>query len=147
MAKYTPVESKQRRGWFEIPGYSGYLARRDGFILNKKTGHSTRGGNAGHYLKVYVKRDDRPGPTLEYSHELICLAFKGPRPEGHVVLHKDNNRFNTKAINLEWGTQSQNIKDTYTDGLRLPTRGPRIVKPPKPETLSKGALWESLLGT
>ena len=39
--KYTPVESKQHRGWFEIPGFSGYCANRKGQILVKKTGKDT----------------------------------------------------------------------------------------------------------
>ena len=37
--------------WKEIPGYSGYMASSNGEIKNKKTGHISKGGNAGRYLK------------------------------------------------------------------------------------------------
>lgn len=103
--------------WKKIPGYSRYLAGSDGTLRNLKTGGISKGGDAGRYLKVSVYKDGESTPHLEYLHILICTAFKGKRPKGTVVLHKDNDRTNVKPANLRWGTQSENIKDAYDDGL------------------------------
>jgi len=117
--QYIPIESKEHPGWYEIPGYQGYCANRLGQLLTKKTGNFSNGGNAGRYLKVSAYPDGADKAKLLYLHELICLAFYGPRPEGMVVLHKNNDRWDCRADNLMWGTQSDNIKQVYKDGLRL----------------------------
>lgn len=103
--------------WKTVPGYSNYECNHLGEIRNKETNYVTKGGNAGRYLKTTVTCDK--GKTkLEYMHVLVCSAFHGKRPEGKVVLHKDNDRFNCKPSNLHWGTQSSNIAQVYKDGIR-----------------------------
>ena len=119
-AKYEARACKERAGFYEITGYPGYAANRKGEILNKKTGHITKGGDAGRYLRVSVYKDGAKDATLEYVHDLVCTAFHGPRPVGLKVLHGNNQRFDNRATNLEWGTQSSNIEQTYKDGLRKP---------------------------
>jgi hypothetical protein len=47
---------------------------------------------------------------------LVCAAFHGPRPAGHVVRHLDGSRNNDAAANLAWGTQAQNIADKAAHG-------------------------------
>lgn len=115
-------------GWYPIPGYSGYLANKKGEILNKKTQNKTKGGNAGRYLKVSVYRDGDDVATLQYVHDLICRAFHGLPKEGQVVKHKNDKRWDNVPTNIEWGTQSSNIKETYSRGIRKPTYGPRVSK-------------------
>lgn len=120
-ATYTPRPSKDHKGWYEIPGYSGCCANRKGEILTKKTGHITKGGNAGRYLKVSAYKDGRDTPSLVYVHDLVCRAFHGLGTEGRVVLHANNDRRDNTPKNLCWGTQSKNITDVYRDGLRKAT--------------------------
>lgn len=124
---YVPVPCNEFVGWYEIPGYSGYCANRRGEILTKKTRYTTKGGRAGRYLKVSVYPDGSALPHLQYVHILVCRAFKGLPDQGMVVLHDDDDRFNNAPTNLNWGTQSTNILDTYRTGLRKPTYGPRRV--------------------
>lgn len=116
MAKWKPIPASEE-GWFEIPGYSKHLANRAGEIMTLKTGNSTRGGFAGRYRKVSVYKDGVKEAILTYTHILICTAFYGPPEDDQVVLHKDNDRGNTAAKNLEWGTQSENITDAWKEGL------------------------------
>lgn len=118
MANYTPKASKEHKGFYEIPGFSGCCANESGEILTKKTGNITKGGNAGRYLKVSAYRTGADKPSLVYVHDLVCRAFHGPPPKGMVVLHGDDDRFNNAPSNLSWGTQSQNITDVYKNGLR-----------------------------
>ena len=118
MSDFKPKESKDHSGWYEIPGYSKHLANSKGEIMTKKTGNHTKGGDAGRYLKVSVYADGSSTASLRYVHDLVCRAFNGSPKKGDVVLHKDNNRRNNTRGNLSWGTQSENIKQVYKDGLR-----------------------------
>lgn len=120
MKTYRPIESKYP-GWYTIHGYSTCLANRKGELKFTQTGHVTLGGVSGDYRRVAVKRDGETTYTLAYVHDLVCTAFWGPRPLNHVVGHADNNKLNNRPSNLSWITQSANIKQTYTDKLRLPT--------------------------
>lgn len=49
-------------------------------------------------------------------HRLVAAAFLGPRPEGHIVHHRDNHKKHNKPSNLEYVTPSQNTKMAYADG-------------------------------
>ena len=42
-------------------------------------------------------------------HQLVCEAFNGPRKEGQVCMHLDENYKNNKPENLKWGTQKENL--------------------------------------
>lgn len=118
--KYLPVESKEKPGWFEIPGYSLYLAHPDGKLYFKRTGHETFGGLAGRYRKVAVFPDGSDMKTyqLQYVHILICTAFQG-FALGYVVMHGDDNRLNNTRSNLSWGTQKENVEQIYRNGRRF----------------------------
>lgn len=116
---FIPLPSSKFKGWYEIPGYEKYLANEKGQIMSKKTRNYTYGGNAGRYLKVSVYRDGDERPNLRYVHDLIARAFYGlPEHPDTVVLHGDNNRRNNTKANLSWGSQSDNIKQVYRDGLK-----------------------------
>lgn len=119
MSNYKPKESDEFKGWYEIPGYCKYYANREGEILTKKTGNSTKGTMSGRYLRVAAYKDGDKEHSLVYSHELICRAFYGPPKDNHVVLHKNDNRNDTRASNLKWGTQSDNVKQAWDNGNRV----------------------------
>ena len=103
--------------WKKVPGLPGYEASTDGEIRCNETGHVTKGGDAGRYLKVEVARDGKR--PLEYVHILVCTAYHGKPKEGEVVLHKDDDAKNNRPSNLKWGTQSENIQQAY-DRDRVP---------------------------
>lgn len=115
MNQYRPVESKLLPGWYEIPGYPNNLASKKGEIMNIQTGRYTLGGNAGRYLKVKVYRGEDEFATMQYVHELVCRAFNGPRPGTSIVSHKDSNKKNNTWTNLEWDSQSNNVKISYVE--------------------------------
>ena len=41
--------------------------------------------------------------------QLVCEAFHGPCPKGHVCMHVDENSRNNRADNVQWGTQKENL--------------------------------------
>ena len=63
------------------------------------------------YLKVAI------GGTYYFVHHLVALAFIGPKPEGCMVLHRDDDRTNNCIDNLYYGTASDNAVDRVTNGL------------------------------
>lgn len=63
-------------------------------------------------------------PKRVAVHRLVCIAFNGNPPEGmNWVNHKDGNKANNSAPNLEWSSISDNIKHAYKTGLKTAKKG------------------------
>lgn len=54
--------------------------------------------------------------SYRYVHALVAEAFVGPRPNGHVINHKDLNRINNCYDNLEYVTQQENTDHAIANG-------------------------------
>lgn len=53
-----------------------------------------------------------------YVHRVVCLAFNGAKPGREFsVNHKNGNKEDNRAINLEWMTISDNVKEGYRLGM------------------------------
>jgi hypothetical protein len=71
------------------------------------SGYTTRGAEGGPYLAVNGKM----------AHILVAQAFR-PNPDNkRVVNHKDGNKRNNFASNLEWCTQAENVQHAFDIGL------------------------------
>jgi len=68
------------------------------------------------YLCVTLKKDGKDkNPVV---HRLVAKAFV-PNPYNKpMVNHKDCNKGNNEASNLEWCTAGENIKHAYDNGMR-----------------------------
>ena len=63
-------------------------------------------------------------------HRLIAIAFKLPRKEGQdQVNHKDGNPSNNKLSNLEWTSQSENIRHSYATNTNRKSSAGKRSKP------------------
>lgn len=103
----------------EIPGCPGYFATEDGRIISRFRGREREirqfdrkrlDGTPSPYLSVSATRDGRR--CNRFVHDLVCLAFHGPRPSAdHEVRHKDGNPKNNAESNLAWGTVEENTMD------------------------------------
>jgi hypothetical protein len=51
-----------------------------------------------------------PGAKV-YVHHLVAAAWHGPRPDGALVLHHDDDPLNPTAINLRYGDHAENAAD------------------------------------
>jgi len=70
----------------------------------------------GRILKSFLLSGGYPSVALTAMHKakihhLVLEAFVGPRPEGLLGLHEDDDKTNTKLSNLYWGTYSKNWDD------------------------------------
>ena len=80
----------------------------------------------------------RKGKKALYVHRLVAATFFGqPHSPDLQVNHKDRNRGNNHVDNLEYVTQSQNMKHAYA---HIPGQ-PRLGTPVKARMLSPGSPW------
>lgn len=114
--------------WKDIPGYEGlYQVSDTGEVrccqvkrtpgkrwIKRKTGTIKRKrlDKDGYYIITLSKDGVK---TTFHIHELVCLAFTGPRPDKAVTRHLDHNKTNNKSTNVVWGTAKENAVDRFSN--------------------------------
>lgn len=98
-----------------IPKFEHYYIEETGNIINTASGRSIKPSlNENGYWYVSLWKNNK-GKTFSL-HRLVAQAFI-PNPENKpFVNHLDADRTNTHKDNLEWCTQSENIKHAYQLG-------------------------------
>jgi hypothetical protein len=71
----------------------------------------------------HVVLTNQSGKHRRAVHRLVAEAFLGQPPMGRVVNHKNGDRADNRAENLEWVTQSENVSHTYRSGRRVISQG------------------------
>ena len=97
--------------WKTIKGFEQYMVSNDGEVKSQnniimKPFVCGRG-----YLQVHLFVDGRR--TKRYVHRLVAEAFCKKEPSANEVNHKDGNKQNNHADNLEWCTRSENLIHSY----------------------------------
>jgi hypothetical protein len=115
----NPVPTVSHEEWRSIPGFEacqvsswGRVRGVTGVILRQ----TKRGGGRRKHLAVSLCQEGH----IEKRHvgELVLLAFVGPRPEGLVVSHENDDATNNRLDNLSWATHSQNAHLAVRNGKR-----------------------------
>lgn len=93
---------------------SDYIITRNGEVINKKTGRNVKPQKNGKgYLRVSISG------RLEFVHRLVAGQYV-PNPDNKPhVNHKDGNKLNNCAENLEWVTNFENRAHAVNNGLHL----------------------------
>lgn len=114
--------------WRPIPGWEGYYEVSDDGQVRSLDRLDARGCQVkGRTLRGTINAYGYPFVTLSKSgyrwltvvHRLVMLAFVGPCPEGHEVLHADGTRANNNLSNLSYGTRSDNARDSIKHGTNV----------------------------
>lgn len=100
--------------WKEIPGLN-YEASEEGMIRHKKNKVVLKVFEVRHYQRVTLSYP--PKIKQESVHRLIALAFVANPENKPFVNHKDGNKLNNKASNLEWVSAKENIAHAWDAGL------------------------------
>ena len=110
-----------------ITGYPGYLVDEDGNIYIAKTGKQLKSQikKTGY---VEVSLFDEDGYHYLLVHRIVAKEFCDGYEEGKEVNHKDGNKQNNRASNLEWVDHSENLRHAYENGLRSDDVAPRRVR-------------------
>ena len=113
--------------WRVLPEWPAYAVSNHGRVKRLVSRTSAKAGailrqceRGGHRPGTgYLAVDLSNGPIRKTVsvHILVANAFIGERPLGMVPNHKDGDRNNNCADNLEWATQSRNVKHAYDIGL------------------------------
>ncbi len=117
----------------DVPGFPGYKAGVNGTVWSAWKLQRRTGGGRGTesyisdqwtQLKPIQRKDGyqrvalRKGGKYHYFllHQVICMTFHGPCPEGMECLHKDGVKSNCRKENLRWGTRRENVADSIKHG-------------------------------
>lgn len=111
--------------WRSVPGWEdryevsnqGQVRSKDMQVGTKKpTVFATRKGRvlvplpkSGRYLCVSLAQKNRREQW--FVHDLVLLAFRGPKPKNMEALHADDNKLNNAISNLRYGTKEENEND------------------------------------
>lgn len=106
------VKAKDYHGYTVFEDGSTPLSKRDKLPL--QVFDNGRG-----YLCTIIRIDGKS--CTKAIHRMVAECFvPNPDPERFTsVNHKDGNKLNNAAWNLEWGTHGSNIKHAYDTGLRV----------------------------
>jgi len=111
--------------WLPIPGYEGrYSVSDQGDVMSMNYNrldllkimqpHKGRFG----YLSIVLFKGNRETRRRFQVHQLVMLAFVGPRPEGLQINHKNGIKTDNRLANLEYCTATQNLQHALDTGLR-----------------------------
>lgn len=108
--------------WKAVPNYEGlYSVSSKGRILNTKTNRIINGRDHGGYRRVALYKNKMPKDY--FVHRLVARAFI-PNPNGcPQINHKDGIKDNNSISNLEWVTNGENQKHSYSIGTHKPKKG------------------------
>lgn len=100
--------------WKDIIEASNYAVSNLGQVKNTKTNRLLNPKESGNgYKQVSLKMNDTGKFRKEYVHRLVAKYFIDNSEHKKEVNHKDGNRCNNNADNLEWVTSSENQKHKY----------------------------------
>lgn len=111
--------------WKKISSVEGnYEVSALGEIRNANTGRVLSLSVVNGYLGVTVRPGGRSCKSINIRvHRCVAKEFVLGHFDGAVVNHKDGNKLNNKAANLEWVTLSENTTHAYGTGLLVQPKG------------------------
>ena len=123
--------------WSQIENFPNYTVSNNGHVQNVNTGRILKPGkNPKGYSIVSLYKDGRQ--CTQKVHRLVAEAFCDGYRKELQINHKDGNKNNNTATNLEWCDGSSNIQHAYDTGLRKPPRMKRV------KLIETGEIFDSM---
>jgi hypothetical protein len=101
--------------WAAVKGFPGYCVSDQGEVRGPrgKPLKQTVGGRAKNYKRVMLGGGSSAAKRHAYVHHLVAEAFLGPRPEGALILHANDDGFDNRLANLRYGDRDENEMDRH----------------------------------
>lgn len=96
-----------------IEGFTNYTCSELGVVKNTVTGNTMKTLSNKHGYKRVTLCQDGIRKHL-YVHRIVAFTFLECPGEDYEVHHKDNNRQNNVASNLEWVTHAENMAHVHS---------------------------------
>lgn len=116
--------------WKDIKNYDGiYQVSNLGNVKNKKYDRKLTGTKAKNgYITVMLSKNKIH--KRKYVHRLVAETFIENKDNFKVVNHKNFNKADNRAVNLEWCSQKYNVMFSYLNGRMPlpPAQIPRKIK-------------------
>lgn len=107
--------------WEHIKSDHDYVVSSAGQVRRVGSNKDKKPKTAKRYEQVDLYKDGKR--TVKKVHVLVAEAFV-PNPDNKPeVNHKDGNKHNNRADNLEWVTHKENCRHAWENGLVKPSRG------------------------
>lgn len=100
--------------WRPVVDYEQQYEVSESGVRSLRTGRMLAPNRATKYISYHLSRGGQA--TNRMFHVLLAEAFIGPRPDGHYVLHRDDDKENNSLSNLYYGTPRQNNLDSVRNG-------------------------------
>ena len=150
------MENGERQGrdlnkiWKPVPGYEGlYEVSEDGEVYGLVRGAILRPGvQTRGYEFVNLSKDGVHKSTT--VHKIVAAAFIGPRPDGAVVMHYNDEKRDNHFSNLRYGSQKENMEDMKRNkgySGKKPGAGHRMTQDERERALQlsdDGFTWERI---
>ena len=101
----------------EIVGFPNYIITTEGEIFNKKTNRHLKLQYRGGYFHISLYDEEKKKNSFQV-HVLVARSFISNPNVLPVVNHKDGNKKNNSAGNLEWMSYQENNKHARETGLQ-----------------------------
>lgn len=111
-----------------------YLACREGYVINTDSGYILHGTKKKTGYIELILCDENHKPHYRLLHRIIAEAFCEQLEGQTEVNHKNGNKEDNRADNLEWVTHHENLKHAYESGLMPNNAIPRAVAAVSMET-------------
>ena len=107
--------------WKEIIDNDNYEVSDTGRVRRKGSDNDRSVRDRNGYLAVDLYKDSER--STKRVHRLVAEAFV-PNPDNKPeVNHRDGNKYNNNASNLEWVTTKENCRHAWNSGLARPSYG------------------------
>ena len=96
--------------------YNGYEVWEDGTIISKRFKKPMKPAlnSSGYYaMSLQLNKVEK----RQYVHRIVAQLFVDNPDNKPEVNHKDGNKLNNHASNLEWVTRTENMQHAFSNGL------------------------------
>jgi hypothetical protein len=127
--------------WQPCTRHNAYEVSSMGRVRNVATDHVLKGWGACKrkpYLHVEL------GGVRHPVHQMVCEAFHGKRPMGHVAAHINGDPKDNRAANLVWVTERVNMHDHRVAQGRFTNLAYKLSDEDMPDIIARRASGQTL---